>query len=854
MNLDDATGVYLSAAGGRTFRLLGGKPMLPDGEGLLVVAQGTVDAFYVPLDDEGRPRLPEFVAQLSTGDVVVRSWWTNPTLRLPAGAGALRPVGEATLLEVPPDADLPAPLANAVERWLQIAKAFAQVAPSRDADVEAARLERRRLLDDALASEGERALLGVFKFETLPKRPPGLSPLACALADAAEAAGSPVEPHRLIALAGERDHEDVIHEVAARLRIPIRAVTLSGRWWRQARQPLVILREGGPVALLPGRGYVIDDPSGTSVPLLEGERTSLQVEAWEVYPRLPDRPPRSRNLVRFGLHGENRLLAALAALVAVIAVLGVILPYATAHIIGVIVPSGAEEALHAMLIALAAFTVAFLVATVAQSLAVLALSSRAATLLTAAMWDRLLHVPPSFFRDKSAGELAQQVTAFDQMRMLIGSSVVAALAGSALAVASIVLLLAYASTIGLVVIPVFILTLTVAAVIVRRQGRSLQTVIDDRNRLNGLLLGLLSGVSKLRVAGAERRAHALWRRGYAFQQEAQRDAAFEGVRLSVLQGLLSGMFLLTVIVAVSALQSAVSLDRFTTSVAAAGQLAAATGSMIVVAGSMVQLRPLYRSALPIIETPPEVRVWAPFPEEFSGELRLDAVTFGYSEGAVTLDHVSFLARTGTFVAIVGPSGAGKTTIFRIILGFEEPWQGEVFLDGKPIDSLDIEAVRRRIGTVIQGARIMSGTILTNILGTLPLGPEAAWEAAEMAGIADDIKAMPMQMSTMVAEGGAGFSGGQVQRLLVARALVRKPKILLLDEATSALDNETQKAVMDHLRDLGVTTIVVAHRLSTVQQADHIVVLDRGRVVEDGPFDALIANNGLFATLARRQVL
>jgi ABC-type bacteriocin/lantibiotic exporter with double-glycine peptidase domain len=486
---------------------------------------------------------------------------------------------------------------------------------------------------------------------------------------------------------------------------------------------------------------------------------------------------------------------------------------------------------------------------------VLALSSRSAADLTGAIWDRLVHLPPSFFRGVASGRLAQEAGAVDQMRALISSSLVAALSGSALAVGAIALLFAYSLTIALVVTLALAVTVAFGAAFLRREAAWLETTIEDRNRLNGLLLGLFSGISKLRVAGAELRAHALWQRGYAFQQEAQRNASLQALRATVLQGLLPGLFLLAVIVAIEVFEGGdTSLVDFSATVAAAGQLAAAAGSMLIVGSGLIQIRPLYRSARPIMEATPEVSEAAALPGEVRGEIQLDSVTFGYVEDSVVLDGVSLRAEPGSFLAIVGPSGSGKTTIMRLILGFETPWSGGVLLDGKDLGRLDVESVRRSMGTVIQGARIMAGTILDNIVGARPLGVDDAWEAAELAGVADDIRAMPMRMSTVVPEGGSGFSGGQLQRLLLARALVRNPKVLLLDEATSALDNKVQELVAENLAKAGVTRIVVAHRLSTIRRADRIVVLERGRIVEEGPFADLMAANGLFASLARRQLL
>jgi ATP-binding cassette subfamily C protein len=234
---------------------------------------------------------------------------------------------------------------------------------------------------------------------------------------------------------------------------------------------------------------------------------------------------------------------------------------------------------------------------------------------------------------------------------------------------------------------------------------------------------------------------------------------------------------------------------------------------------------------------------------------VDQVSFRYAlQSQLALEGVSMKVNPGDFVAIVGPSGAGKSTIFRLLLGFEQPEQGSIFFDGRDLNDLDLGALRRQIGVVLQTSQLMPGDIFKNIVGTSQLTMEDAWAAAESAAIADDIRAMPMGMHTYVSEGAGTFSGGQIQRLLIARAIVKTPRILLFDEATSALDNRTQQLVTDSLASLRATRIVVAHRLSTVRSADRILVLDDGRVVESGSYHDLMAEQGLFAALALRQLV
>jgi ABC-type bacteriocin/lantibiotic exporter with double-glycine peptidase domain len=264
--------------------------------------------------------------------------------------------------------------------------------------------------------------------------------------------------------------------------------------------------------------------------------------------------------------------------------------------------------------------------------------------------------------------------------------------------------------------------------------------------------------------------------------------------------------------------------------------------------------PLYERLEPILEAVPEVDESKTEPGELAGEIEFSHVSFRYDEdGPLILDDVSFRAEPGEFIALVGPSGAGKSTCMRMILGFEKPSAGSLYFDGQDLSGLAMQSVRRQFGVVLQSGKPMAGTIFSNIIGSSTLGIDDAWEAARMAGLEDDINAMPMGMHTVVSEGAETFSGGQKQRLLIARAIVHRPRIILFDEATSALDNRTQEVVSRSLERLKATRVVIAHRLSTIQNADRIYVFEAGRIVEDGTYQELLHRDGPFARLAERQI-
>jgi ATP-binding cassette subfamily C protein len=300
--------------------------------------------------------------------------------------------------------------------------------------------------------------------------------------------------------------------------------------------------------------------------------------------------------------------------------------------------------------------------------------------------------------------------------------------------------------------------------------------------------------------------------------------------------------------------SGFSVGSFVSFNGAFGQFLAGVLGLVGALNTIVAVVPLYERLRPILEAPSETKADSATPGVMGGEVRLSHATFRYNpEGPPTLDNVSLKIASGEYVAFVGASGSGKSTILRLVLGFEQPESGAVYLDGLDLATLDLRAMRRQIGVVLQSGRLQAGSIFENIVGAAPLTMDDAWEAARLAGLASDIEAMPMGLHTVLSEGAQGISGGQRQRLLIARALVRKPRLLILDEATSALDNRTQAAVKETLDKLNVTRIVVAHRLSTITDVHRIFVFDQGRLIETGGYKELLERGGHFAALARRQL-
>ena len=361
-------------------------------------------------------------------------------------------------------------------------------------------------------------------------------------------------------------------------------------------------------------------------------------------------------------------------------------------------------------------------------------------------------------------------------------------------------------------------------------------------------------MQKIKLAGAEKRVFAKWLGLYAEGAELQYNPPMflkiNGV-ISTAIGLVSNIVLYYL-----AVESRIDQSSYFAFTASYGMLMGAFTSVSGIALSAAQVQPILEMAEPFLKTVPETAENREIVTKISGGIELGHVSFRYSDDTpYILNDLSLKVNPGEYVAIVGKTGCGKSTLVRLLLGFEKPEKGAVYFDGKDINSLDLPSLRKKIGTVTQDAGLFQGDIYSNIVITAPeLTLDEAWEAAETAGIADDIRAMPMGMHTIIAEGQGGISGGQRQRLMIARAVAPKPKMLIFDEATSALDNKTQKQVSDALDKMGCTRIVIAHRLSTIKHCDRILVLDGGSIVEDGTYDELIAQGGFFAELVERQRL
>jgi NHLM bacteriocin system ABC transporter ATP-binding protein len=644
-------------------------------------------------------------------------------------------------------------------------------------------------------------------------------------------------------------------------RVRSRRVALRGNWWTEDSGPLLAYRapDKQPVALLrDGASYRLHDPSDRSVTRVD-QAVAEQLEpfAYSFYRPFPDTALRMRDVLRFGLRGGGRDLIVVATMVVCAAFVGMVPAIATGVLFNTVIPGAQRAELLQMTAVLLACAVANALFSVAQSVALLRIETRASAALQAAVWDRLLFLPLPFFRGYTSGDLASRAMAVDAIRQVASGSTVTALVGGVIAMGNFALMFWYSAEMARWATLILAVVLLVSLVGSWAQLRPQREIVTSESKVLGLVLQLLTSISKLRVAAAEVPAFALWVRQFSAQRRLQYQArvvsswlaAFHAA-VPVFSSVVIFALALPLVTETRELQTGDFMAFLAAFTACSGGILASTPALV----SILNTLPLYEQATPILKTLPEVVAGKSDPGSLLGDIEIQHATFRYqADGPLILRDVSIRIQAGEFVAFVGPSGSGKSTMLRLLLGFEALEGGSIFFDGQELGGLDVQAVRRQMGVVLQSGRLMSGDIYTNIVGASSATINEAWAAARMAGLAEEIEAMPMGMHTVISEGGGTLSGGQRQRLLIARAIVARPRIVLFDEATSALDNRTQAIVSESLESLQATRIVVAHRLSTIINAHRIFVMERGQLVQTGTYAELMAQPGPFAELAKRQI-
>ena len=639
-----------------------------------------------------------------------------------------------------------------------------------------------------------------------------------------------------------------------------RTVRLEDGWHRDAIGAMLgFFRESGKaVALIPGglSGYTYFDPETGSRKRIDRKNQHLfGEEAIVFYKPFPLKKLSLSALAGYivrTLSASDYVMIALATLA--LSLLGMLSPMISQLLFAQVLPSGSVRLLVAMAVFSVCVSVSVLLVTAVKNMLQARIETKLSVSVDAAAMMRIMSLPADFFKPYSAGELAERASQISVLCKMLAAAVLSTGFTSLFSLIYISQIFAYAPALVVPALVIILVTVVFSLLSSLVQMKVSSRQMELSGKESGMTYALISGIQKIKLAGAEKRAFARWGNLYA-----------EGVRLTYdppaflkLNSVISLAISLTgsIVMYYMAVRAGVSVADYYAFDTAYGMVSGAFMSLAGIALSVAQIKPILAMVKPFFDAVPEISDGKQVLTRLSGGIELSHVSFRYSDNMpLVIDDLSLKIRSGQYVAIVGKTGCGKSTLLRLLLGFEKPQKGAVYYDGKDLDKIDLRSLRRRVGVVMQNGRLFQGDIYSNIVISAPwLTQQDAWEAAELAGIADDIRGMPMGMSTMISEGSGGISGGQKQRLMIARAIAPKPKILMFDEATSALDNITQKKVSDSLEQLKCTRIVIAHRLSTIRQCDRIIVLDHGRIIEDGTYDELIAADGFFAELVARQRL
>ena len=639
-----------------------------------------------------------------------------------------------------------------------------------------------------------------------------------------------------------------------------RTVKLEEGWYRDAAGAMlgVLAESGRVVALIPtglsGYSY-FDWETGKRRRINRKNQHLFEDEAIAFYKPFPLKKISLPSLAAYiarTLSVSDYVMIGLATLA--LSLIGMISPLITKLLFDRVLLSGNVR----LLIAIAFFSVSVSVSTLLISAVKNMVTARIETKLNisieAATMMRIMSLPADFFKQYSSGELSSRASQVGALCKMLASTVLSTGLTSIFSLVYISQIFAYAP---MLVVPalLIILATVVFSVVSSLVQMNLSTrQMELSGKESGMTYSLITGIQKIKLAGAEKRAFARW--GNLYAQSAKLEygppAFIELNSVIALAISLVG----TLVMYTMAVKSGISVADYYAFDTAYGMVSGAFGALAGIALNIAQIKPMLTMVKPFFDAVPEVSDGKQVLTRLSGGIEMNNVSFRYSENMpLIIDNLSLKIRPGQYVAIVGKTGCGKSTLMRLLLGFEHPQKGAIYYDGKDLERIDLRSLRRRVGVVMQNGRLFQGDIYSNIVISAPwLSQDEAWEAAELAGIADDIRMMPMGMNTIISEGSGGISGGQRQRLMIARAVAPKPKILMFDEATSALDNLTQKKVSESLDALKCTRIIIAHRLSTIKQCDRIIVLDHGKIIEDGKYDELIAKNGFFAELVARQRL
>lgn len=639
-----------------------------------------------------------------------------------------------------------------------------------------------------------------------------------------------------------------------------REVKLDNKWYTKSFGPLIgrFKNSEKVVAFIPGaiKGYHFIDPdTGKKQPLNSKTEALFENEAICFYKPLPQKKLSILDLLQFmvSILSTSDIIIYFA-IMAAATLLGMVSPLITKALFSDVVESKSLSVLTGISIFMICYSITQLLFSLYQSFVNERIGTKQNIIVQAAIMSRMMSLPARFFKDYSSGELSQRSQYVQNLCSLLFNTIGITSISSIFSLAYISQIFSFSKEL---VIPSLLITLvtlvsSIVITIIQTSVSKKQMMISTQE--SGVCYAMITGIQKIKLSGAEKRMFSRWARIYAKSTELVNNPP-KIVKFSPAINLAISSLgnILLYYVAITSHVSVANYYAFTTSF---GMVSSAFMSLASIASSVANIKPSLDMAKPIMEAIPEVTKNKEIVTNINGNIELNNISFKYEENEpLIIDNLSLKIKAGEYVAIVGSTGCGKSTLLRLLLGFETPTKGSIYYDNKDMTRLDLESLRRKVGVVMQDGKLFTGDIFSNIVISAPqLTLDEAWEAAKIASLEEDIKNMPMGMNTLISEGQGGVSGGQKQRLMIARAVAPKPKVLMFDEATSALDNITQKNVSEAIDKLNCTRIVIAHRLSTIKHCDRIIVMNAGKIEEEGTYEELVKNNGFFSELIKRQRL
>ncbi|MBQ5863599.1 MAG: NHLP bacteriocin export ABC transporter permease/ATPase subunit, partial [Peptococcaceae bacterium] len=640
-----------------------------------------------------------------------------------------------------------------------------------------------------------------------------------------------------------------------------REVVLEETWHQLDACPISAFRSdvGQPVVCVPHKTgkYILWDPAADSyTPVDETVAAQLDPRATVFYRPFPYEKITVPKLLLFALRDVQwRDVAALLLFSILGTMVGLLTPFLNEKMYDLFIPLGDAAGLQGVCAVILACAVGNITFSVVKNLANFRIISRMKHSVQAAVIDRLFNLPESFFRGYDSADLGQRAMGISNVFSQLSSAVVGAGITAILSVAYLRRMFTYSGSLSWMAVWMFLPVMALGLYLGRKELKAERELVASNSEATSMMFQFLQGISKLRIAGAENRALYQYLHRYTQSRKLAMQKEIYTLYTNVLFGAVNTCFMILFYGMMVQQNIGMSVGAFMGYITAFSAFSAAMLNLVTTALQTISAIPAFERMKPILETLPEKQEEAAMPGDLTGEIEVSHVSFAYGEDApLVLKDISFRIQPGEYIGIVGASGCGKSTLLKLLLGFEAPQAGRVYYDGRDIDSIDKRELRKRFGVVLQHGGLITGSIYDNITITTPSATlEQVEQAVRDAGLEKDIANMPMGLHTVLSEGDGSISGGQRQRILIARAIVGKPKILFFDEATSALDNATQAAVCESLEQLHVTRVAIAHRLSTIMHCDRILVMDAGEIVEEGNYEQLMAQKGLFYRLASRQM-